>query len=1033
MKMKPFAPKNRVLGPLNHQPSTINPSAWPYQVRHDFFALPLRNAEAILPGMTHNDSKNPKRGLPGMMPWIGLHLADRATCCSPANIVLFRAAVRLLCCLRLICCAVLPIIWLASCARPRSGSDDFVHWMNVGKNQYDQGQTNAIASFEKAVALQPTNPDAHLNLANAFLLANQSEKVIQAAKEVLSLDPQSAPARYLAGCACLRLARFEEAIKYLQECRDIDIKVNAVSFQLARAQQNAGHYEEAAELLRGVIQWEPKHPAAHYVLSQVLSRLGQNEEAQQEAQQHTAIMAEKPGRAGNPERCVYTEARVPFVLEQPEAQGVKVTFADMTMAALGANAPNYHAPAGLCDINQRGQNDLFVMEGDDGFRLLLNTNGTFSPSGPKVAGIPGATYTRCLVGDLNNDRYEDIVAVSEKGIQVFRFATNGVITDATAFAGMKGRSALDGALVDIDLTGKLDLLLLSPTNREPRLLRNLGPMYFKDITTTSGIPASLTGVRQIVVDDWNGDDLMDLLVAREGQPPQILLKERGGLLVPANTPSSWPAGKAIAVADLNNDFRADLVIAAADKLEVIFGGLNQPVSLPLGRWPVTALKLADYDNDGWLDILAGAAGLRVWRNLGQAGFREMTSNVELDKLNKRQIASISAADLDQDGDPDLVLGLASGGLQILRNNGGNANHLLKLRLFGNRSNASGLGVRIEVKAATWHALRTVTELPVEIGTGKHQKPDVIKPRWSDLTLPVSFELQADPKMVWTVMEIEQPTGSCPYLYAWNGAQFRFVTDILGSSPLGLPVSDSRFVEADPEEYVWLGDESTFAPQSGNYLLQVTEELREVLYLDEAKLIVVDHPAGTRVCATSKMLPGRPFIPHQLITLRNRRPLKSAMNHLGADVTAELIEADLRFVSPTKLRAPQLRGLAEPSGVTLDFGALPVERPLVLVLNGWLRFGGGMANVAASHDPNLPFPFPQLEVETTRHGAGETPVASGGAWERVHVVVGVPCGKTKTIAVDLAGKLPPGSRRLRLTTAFELHWDQIELWEGADRA
>jgi hypothetical protein len=104
---------------------------------------------------------------------------------------------------------------------------------------------------------------------------------------------------------------------------------------------------------------------------------------------------------------------------------------------------------------------------------------------------------------------------------------------------------------------------------------------------------------------------------------------------------------------------------------------------------------------------------------------------------------------------------------------------------------------------------------------------------------------------------------------------------------------------------------------------------------------------------------------------------------------------------------------------LDFGPLDSTRPLVLTMNGWLRFGGGMANVSASHDPELPFPFPQLEVEV------ET-----GEWQPVDVLVGAPSGKTKTILVDLAGRLPASARRLRLTTAFEIHWDRIALFERA---
>lgn len=913
------------------------------------------------------------------------------------------------------------LLLLAACRPAKADSGDFVHWMNVGKNFYDQGQTNAIGAFIKAVALQPTSPDAHLDLANAYLQANQNEQALKEAKEVLSLDPQSAAARYVAGTACLHLSKFEDAIKYLQECLDIDVKVNAVSYQLARAQQAAGHYAEAAELLRNVLQWEPKHPSAHYVLSQVLVRLGQTNEAQQEAQQHAAILAENQGHGLNPERCVYTEVRVPFVLEQPLPQGVKVTFSDMTATALGTNATRCVGPVGVLDIDQRGQNDLFVREGES-FRVLLNSNGVFHPMSVTVPSLPGAKYTRCLVGDLNNDRYDDVVMLGPQGIQIFKFATNGAFSDATAFAGMKGRTGIDGALVDLDLTGKLDLLVLSPTNREVQLLRNLGPMYFKDVTATSGIPAALNGMRQVVVDDWNGDDLMDVFATRSDQPPEILIKQRGGALAATNPPPACPAGSPIAIGDLNNDFRTDMVVASPGKLEVIYGSLEQRASLPLGDWSVNVLKLVDYDNDGWLDILAAGDGVRIWRNRGQAGFQEMTRELGLDKLKKGRIIAVNAADFDQDGDIDLVLCLESGGLQMLRNEGGNANNLLKLRLQGNRSNASGIGVRIEVKAASWHTLRTVQELPVEIGIGKYEKPEVINAHWSDLSIPVNFEFKADQKVVWNLMEIELPPGSCPFLYAWDGDHYRFVTDILGASPMGLYASDERLVEADSEELVWIGSEENFRPRDSNYVLQVTSEMREVVYLDEAKLVVVDHPAGTEVHSSSKMVPGRPFPPCEIITLQHQQPLRRATRSDGVDVTAQLAEIDGQVVSPIKLRVPQLRGLAEPYSLTLDFGPLAVDRPLLLAMTGWLRFGGGMANAAGSHDPNLPFPFPTLEVET-----------AAGGWKPVDVVVGVPCGKTKTIVVDLAGKLPPDSRRLRLSTAYELHWDRIALFERANNA
>ena len=78
----------------------------------------------------------------------------------------------------------------------------------------------------------------------------------------------------------------------------------------------------------------------------------------------------------------------------------------------------------------------------------------------------------------------------------------------------------------------------------------------------------------------------------------------------------------------------------------------------------------------------------------------------------------------------------------------------------------------------------------------------------------------------------------------------------------------------------------------------------------------------------------------------------------------------------------------------------------------------MANIAASRDPEIPFPFPTLEAEVE------------GTWKTIDVTVGAPIGKTKTILVDLENRLPTNTRRLRLTAGFEIHWDRIALAEKA---
>ena len=925
-------------------------------------------------------------------------------------------------------------LWLALallsaplCGCKKSGeSDDFTRLTNLGKSQLEAGDaTKAVDFFRQALALGPTRTEAQLNLANALLVASQADQALQQAQQVAQADTGSAAAWYLIGCAHLRMGKAEAALKALRQSHQLDPAVTALNFQLALAHEQLGQTDDAIQQLQTVIEFEPDHPAAHYRLSQLLLRLGRTGDADAELKKHQEILARRgnvPNDVAVFERCKHTQVRLPFKLEQPLIDGIKVAFSDVTPAVL-PGAVGYKGPVAVLDLAHNGRNSLLVAEGGD-FRLLVHSNGVFSPQGDPLPGIAGNRYARSLVGDLQNDQTEDVVVLGDKGSHVFKFTTNGTVTDVSRASGFASLAATDGALLDFDYTGKVGLLAVTADGKGVRAFRNLSStfaMYFTENGVTSGLPASVSGVRQLLLEDWNNDELMDVALTRDGQPPLVFARERGGPFAATNLGSAFPASGVVAAGDLNNDSLPDLAAVGVDKIDVIFGGPVPALSLPAAGLQATSLTLVDYDNDGWLDVCAAGNGLRVWRNRGAAGFREVTKDLALDKLPAGKVQSVAAADLDADCDTDFAVAIEGVGLRVLRNDGGNGNYQLKLRLIGHRSNSSALGVRYEVSAGGLRAWRTVKQLPVEIGVGKHAQVDSVAVRWFDGFVN-NDEIKVNQCALVALDEIEKPTGSCPYLYAWDGTRFRFVTDLLGAAPLGLHVTNTRFVDADPTEYVWLGNESMFPPHDGNHLLQITEELREVLYLDEAKLVVVDHPPDTEVYSTSKLRPGKPFPPHEIVTLHRRTALRRAVNHEGTDVTALLNETDGKMVSPTRLRSRQLRGLAEPHNVTLDFDPLATERLLVLALTGWLRFGGGMANVGASHTPDLPFPFPTLEVET---GSGE--------WRPVDVVAGAPAGKTKNIIIDLTGKLPSGSRRLRLNTAFEIHWDRIALFEKRDNA
>src|SRR5262249_9220757 len=251
--------------------------------------------------------------------------------------------------------------------------------------------------------------------------------------------------------------------------------------------------------------------------------------------------------------------------------------------------------------------------------------------------------------------------------------------------------ARDGLLADLDFTGRLDLLTILPGSQGLRLYRNLGSFYFQE-NTNSGLPLSLTGVQQVATEDWNNEDVPGVFATRAEQAPLFFAKQRAGSFVQTNLDSTWPAGSHIAFGDLNNDLLVDFALADDQVLHVVFGGVKDRPKLSLNGLHVKGLLLADYDNDGWLDIIAYGSGIRVWRNLGRAGFTDVTATLGLDKIGA--VEDLVAADFDQDGDTDLVLSTATG-LQFWRNDGGNANKQLKLQLVGNRSNSSALGARVE--------------------------------------------------------------------------------------------------------------------------------------------------------------------------------------------------------------------------------------------------------------------------------------------------------------------------------------------------
>jgi hypothetical protein len=257
--------------------------------------------------------------------------------------------------------------------------------------------------------------------------------------------------------------------------------------------------------------------------------------------------------------------------------------------------------------------------------------------------------------------------------------------------------------------------------------------------------------------------------------------------------------------------------------------------------------------------------------------------------------------------------------------------------------------------------------------------------------------------------MDRKPSSCPYLYAWNGGAFAFVTDFLGGGEMGYWTGPGSFNRPDPEEYVRLTD-AQLVPRGGRYELRATNELEEVLFLDGLALEVVDHPEDVEVHPNEGMVGAPP--PHRLLAVRGARPPARAVDDHGHDVLDRIARLDRAY--PDDFRLHRIRGYAEEHGLVLDLA----DAGDVLLLTGWTDYAFSSDNVAA-HQEGLAMRPPELFV---RDGNGQ--------WRKA-ADVGIPVGRPQTVAVDLSGKWPSPSREVRIATNMRIYWDQVRVGFAAE--
>jgi hypothetical protein len=189
-------------------------------------------------------------------------------------------------------------------------------------------------------------------------------------------------------------------------------------------------------------------------------------------------------------------------------------------------------------------------------------------------------------------------------------------------------------------------------------------------------------------------------------------------------------------------------------------------------------------------------------------------------------------------------------------------------------------------------------------------------------------------------------------------------------------------------------------------------MEEVVYLDQVRLIAVDHPSDVGVYPNERFASVPPFPDFQVIASRGARLPLGAWDDRGRDLRGELRARDRRYV--TGFPSLPFRGFAGLHGVELEIGAWDTAKPLRLLLHGFTDYFTA-TSVYAAHQAGIIAIPPYLEAQDV-----------AGRWDRVVDDLGFPAGLARTMVADLTGRLPAGTKRVRILTNLRIYWDQILL-------
>ena len=869
----------------------------------------------------------------------------------------------------------------------------------------------------------------HRNLGKAFYEnPTTQQQAVDEFKKALDLVPASARERLNYGLALLRAGKTADAITQLQRVQQQDPAIPHTWFNLGIAYKKDSQYEKAIPQFEQMVKLVPNEPISHYNLGYVYKLTEKPAEALREFERSTAL---DPNLAG-PHFQLYNAYR--DAGRADDAQREQQTFQEIKRRQTGAAIPedldwSVYAeildpadPALAADSSERAGLTFTdrrldgAFEGERAGVLVLDADGdlradllAWSAAGLRLfkngdaavatAGLADVSRVRSVAaGDYNNDGFPDLCVITDEGPALY-VNRNGTFAKATVT--LPAGSFAKAVWVDYDHDYDVDLLLVGDASR---LLRNNGQAGFGDQTAEFPFVAAraVDAFAFDLINDTSGHDVVVSYADRSGVVYRDLLAGK----YRADTVDALPAGaRSIVAQDINHDGWLDLVAAGSSRVVVLVshdGRFEAATATQLqAPSPRRTVALADFENRGISDLVVDGA---VLHNQGLGRFAAPGGTVLANAV------AVATADFDNDGREDAAAIAADGSLHLLHNDTTTSNAWLRLTLSGVKNPKLASEAQIEVKSGRRYQKKTYTGTPLVFGLRDAKEIDTVRITWPNGL--IQNEVRQPVSRAITYKEAQRLSGSCPMIFTWDGRGFRFITDVLGVAPLGASSGDGAYFPVDHDEYVQIPGDA-LALKDGAYEVRLTEELREVSYLDQVQLIAVDHPKAVDLFTNDKFK-SPPFPEFRLFGAETRVYPVRARDGEGRDVRAKLVAKDQTYPDTFKR---DYAGVAELHTLDLDFGGAALDNKAVLILSGWVDWADGSTFLAVSQEDPRGLSFPSVQVKDAT-----------GKWVTVVEDMGIPAGKPKTIAVDL--RFLSASREVRIVTNLCIYWDEIFLGESA---